>query len=133
MRNPLSRLAPLLLLMSCAGLTARQQALLPAMKMSWPPISADVRVGIQDGLSTNRLTVLQGAERITYVDRMDTAVAAGNAEDIAAIPWAPLSDEAHAGIDVRVRRGEISPGVGQSLKERVRNYAEAQLVFLQRR
>jgi hypothetical protein len=130
MKNKLSAILVLLVLTACAGLTARQEVLLPALQMAWPGVSESVTAGIESGRTTERLTDPEAAMLAGARDATSVALDSGDAAALAVVPWLPLRDEANAGIAHRIAEGEISTGVGESLKERVRQFTEARATFL---
>lgn len=123
----------LLLLASCSGLTARQEALLPAMRLAWPGVSADIDRGVSDGVTTGRLTAEQASALLAARDAFTAALDSGDTMALASISWVPLQAEAVAGIMARVTLGEASTGVAQSLTERLRNFSESLFLLLERR
>jgi hypothetical protein len=118
---------------SCSGITARQEALLPALRTAWVNVKLDVERGIDSGRTTDRLDESQGALLRTQLANFDAAVTEGIPAKIAAAPWAPLRAEAEEGITYRVNQGQIGTGVASSLRERLRNFTEAVNKFLARR
>lgn len=120
-------------LVSCSGLSARQEALLPALRLAWPSVEADVRTGIEESVLALRLVPPAAEDQRASVSRLADALAAGNPAAVASVAWAPLAESAEFGITRRIARNEISTGVAGSLRERLRNFGEGLTVFLERR
>lgn len=114
-------LAAVVMLAGCAGLAARENVLIPAMKMAWVGISNDIDVGI------SKLTVDQAYVIRVQQLRMGTALDAGSIEGILSADWRLLRRVAEKGILVRVQRGEIGPKVARSLHERLVMFTHALL------
>ena len=108
---------------SCAGAAARANVLLPAMQADWQSIrvAVDRQVATVDDLAQRQAVVAA-----------DAAMATGDPVAIAAVPW-PLLDDAHeADVVRRIAAGEISPGVADSLRERLRQFAIARTTLTTR-
>jgi hypothetical protein len=101
---------------SCAGTAARDNVLLPAMQNDWQSIrtAVDRQVSTVDDLAQRQ--ALAAA---------DAALQTGNPAAIAAVPWQLLDDAHEADVVRRIAAGEISPGVADSLRERLRQFAIA--------
>lgn len=110
----------------CAGLSARQKVLLPTLQMAWTPISADISLGI------SMLPAESQPALYTAQNEFAIALNNGDAQKMNLIPWTPLQEAAISGIEKRTTDGAISPGVAESLKERVRNFTTARAEFLSR-
>lgn len=123
----------LLALGACTGLSARQEALLPALRLAWPGVETDVRSGIEESALSNRLPPPAIEVQRSALARLGQALAAGDPPTLATVDWTALSDSANHGLNQRVARGEISLGVSGSLRERLRNFGEGLSVFLERR
>lgn len=120
-------------LAACSGLSARQEALLPAMQLAWQGVEPDVRAGIDESELAQRVTPTAAAALRADAGKLGEGIASGNPATIAAVAWAPLAESANFGLDKRVERNEISTGVAGSLRERLRNFGEGLTVFLERR
>lgn len=112
-----------ILLLACAGARARNDALLPAMALAWPGIASDVQVAVDGGLVPS----LEEALRVRAASaEMTAALAAKDLSRVRRVLWPTLlHDAALQGIDLRLSRGEVGPGVADSLRERVKNFDEA--------
>lgn len=135
MRNlkNVSLLVVTLTMAACSGLSARQEALLPAMKLAWQGVSTDVSNGVNESLTATRITAEVAAAQRADVSKMTAALDAGSAIEVAKVAWPPLKESAEFGLAQRVSRGEISTGVSGSLTERLKNFGESLKVFLERR
>jgi hypothetical protein len=96
------------------GQQARTQALAPVVKSTWPAVKQDVDLGIQSDQLEQSLA--------PAVVAFDTSVTAGH-PDLQV--WLVLAPEADHGVTQRVRTGEISPGVGESRRERIKQFDAA--------
>jgi len=124
------RRAPLLFLLltaclciaasACVGAAARQTMTLPAMRAAWANIKTE---------ATRHATRAPDFAGLTAIGEADAAMAAGTAAAIAAAPWGPVEAHATADIEERVANGEIGPGVGESLAEELRLFAESRAAF----
>lgn len=103
-----------LVLASCAGSAARVESLLPALRLAWPYIVRNV----EGSMPSERVADL--------ARRMGRALESGDVVD----GWEVLERAALLGIDVRLARGEIGPGVAESLRERVRMFGVAYRVLV---
>lgn len=126
-------LALTLALAACSGLTARQEALLPAMKLAWAGVEADLSRGIEESLLAQRIEPTAADAQRQAVVRLGGGLAAGNPATVASVAWAPLAESARFGFDQRVSRNEISTGVAGSLSERIRLFGDGLVVFSERR
>ena len=113
----------LFLIAACAGTTARTEALLPAMRQAW--------VGIRPAVERHITSI----DDLTYNQALaaaDAALASGEPVSFASVAW-QLIDESHeADVARRVKAGEIGPGVAESLRERLAQFADARATFLTR-
>lgn len=132
MKNVLLLVAALAMA-ACSGLSARQEALLPAMKLAWQGVSADVGRGVEESATAQRIAPEVAAAQRADVEKMTAALDAGSAIEVAKVAWPPLKESAEFGLAQRVSRGEISTGVSGSLTERLKNFGESLKVFLERR
>lgn len=135
MRNLKNVASALLLLVAaaCSGLSARQEALLPAMMLAWTGVEADVSRGVEESLTAARLDAAAAEAQRLAVSSMTTALQAGNAAGVAKIAWTPLAESAEFGLTQRIDRGELSTGVAGSLRERLKNFGDSLRVFVERR
>lgn len=132
MRNLIASMM-LLVVAACSGLTARQESLLPAMRLAWQGASVDVTRGIEESLNAARLDAATAAAQRSAAAALTTALDTGNPVAVARVAWSPLKDSAEFGLVKRIDRGEISTGVAASLRERLKNFGESLAVFLERR
>lgn len=107
-----------LLVCACAGLKARENALLPAMQVAWPPIAQQVERGIQEDPSNAEHLRLEAQE-------MADALQATSVDLLRDVDWPALQQSAVIGINARVSSQEITSGVAGSLLERVSQFNNA--------
>lgn len=122
-----------LIIAACAGMTARQEILLPAMRVAWEGVSADIQRGIDAASAANEITVEKAHVLTSEKTKMAESLNNGDAFSMSAVAWNDLVLMANRGIRDRVEKGEMSPAVSPSLEERVRNFTAARLEFTSRR
>lgn len=106
---------------SCLSQRARDSALLPAMKLAWNGVRADLERGIDDAVEDGDL-VDEAALDILVV-QLSEALNSGSRGQLNIIPWAStLLPYAERGIQDRIDDGEMSEMVAESLRERLRNF-----------
>lgn len=122
-------LLALFLFASCAGMVARGDAMATIASTYRNIIQPIVVVGIGAEQDAGGITAERAAELRAHVDTLGRVLEGGNVAEARAA-WDILLPFAEAGIDARVARGEIGPGVGASLKEVLRLFG-ARLLQLQ--
>ena len=113
-------LALFLIAAACAGTTARTEVLLPAMQQAWPPIHDAIE---------RELAVAPDAAGTAALAGADAALQSGDPIAVASVAWAVLDALHEADATRRVDLGQIGPGVAESLRERLRQFAAARLTF----
>ena len=112
-----------LLIAACAGTTARTEVLLPAMRQAW--------VGIRPAVDRH-ITSIDDLAHNQALMAADSALQTGEPVSFAGVAW-QLIDESHeADVARRLASGEIGPGVAESLRERLTQFANARDTFLTR-
>ena len=111
---PHHRLALLLALISCAGRTAREDSLWPAVCATWPTIRHEVVDGIR--------AKGESPESFAVLSTIDRAVLFGDSTSVSGVSWSTLLPFAKASIDARVQDGSISEGVAVSMRERLHQF-----------
>ena len=106
----------LLALASCTGAKARQNVLWPQVTRTWPTVKKDVDRGAKTG------SVLAA---VTASEQLDDAVRADDYKRLKGIDVGALEAAAAKGVAARIKAKEISPGVGESFRERNSKFAEA--------
>lgn len=107
--------ASLLLLSACAGVAARNKALLPAMASAYAGIYDDIRRGIK---AEERAP--QAAQELRRLaDNLGDALKSSDYRRVMRIDWPRLAMLAELGISARILGGEIGEGVALSYRERV--------------
>ncbi len=120
-----------LLFSSCAGVTAREEVLTPAMSLVYDAaIQPAVVEGIQSKLDSGELNEGAAATLVVSAEAVGAALRGGNLDALRALPWHTLRLFAEFAIDERVRRGDIGPGVGALLKQRLAKFHEAYVEVL---
>ncbi len=119
-----------LLASSCAGLTAREEILMPAMKVAWIAISKNVEQGIEYGLFSSEIDASEAAGIRSEIIAMDRALASGDPLRVADVNWHRLRRIAAQGIDWRRQQREIGYGVAYILNQRLGKFHEAYVALL---
>lgn len=121
------------LLASCIGTRARNDALLPAVRMAWPEVRVDFDRGVADGLADGDLTEMGAITLRSEADRLDLALTSGDRVmlintlyDSEVRPWASR------GIQAALDAGDIGPNGAMLLTERLANFSAAILVLQER-
>jgi len=94
----------------CAGKTAREKVLTPAVLQAWPGVKADIEMGPNAAPAT--------------LPEFETALKSGDRAKVAGVVpthWNSLMTTAQFNIEAQT----WSPGVKGSHKERIRNFDEA--------
>lgn len=102
------------MMFSCAGQAARDNATLPAMREAWKAIRVEANreaVAKNDGISATELT------------KADAAMASGDVPAILAVNWPLLTSLAETDIVRRVVAHEIGEGAAASLREELRLFS----------
>jgi hypothetical protein len=115
-----TKLLPLVLLLaSCAGYHARQNALLPTMRGAWEELrGAAERESVASG---------HGGAAIAQAD---AAMRAGTEAAVAAVAWADIDVLIAGDTARREHSGSIGPGVAVSLREQHRQFIASRRKFL---
>lgn len=114
-----------LVLASCAGRRSQESALLPPVRDAWPSVRVDFDHGVEVGVAAGTLTPPAASDLTRTADLLGDALSAGDLVGVRLTPWQPLEDWTEEGIADKLRAGLIGPGVAESLRERLRNFAEA--------
>ena len=119
-----------ILFSACAGTKAREELLMPAMKVAWIAISKNVEQGIDAALDTADITPVEAAGFRSEIIAMDSALASGDPLRAADVNWHRLRRLAAQGIEARRARGEIGWGVSKILNDRLAKFHEAYIALL---
>jgi len=115
-----------MLVSACAGTIARDNTLLPALRLAWPEVKAGAE-RFADGPPENlpAITAIADADR-ALVDSEVPETAMAN------VDWDLVIQMAREDILERVGKQEIGPGVGASLDERLIRFEQAVNKYLRR-
>lgn len=115
-----------MVLVSCVGPRARDNALLPAAQQAWPRVRVDFEAGLADGdLDPTGRDALLG-----YADDLGEALTDGDRAALLDIPWdSQMRPWAVRGITAALDAGELGPNGSQLLYQRVANFTAAILVL----
>lgn len=111
-----------LLLVSCVGGPARNNALLPAMQKAYnagSPFSSGIYADVRRGIDARERTKVAKRELRLLADDLGDALKSGDYVRVSRVSWQSLRVMAIAGIGDQVNKGEIGPGVAESLILRV--------------
>lgn len=122
----------LALLAACSGISARQHAQLPTMRLAWSALAAEVETGVVVDSAAGKLDAAGAALVRAASAGMTQALNAGDPAGIAAQPWSLLKASATAGIEADFASKKVGPGVVPSLKARVDAFEAALSKFLER-
>ena len=107
-------LVALLLLPACAGTSARDTVLLPAMSQAWEGISEDALYGGADPIMVGEFSLALQNDNILAIRES----------------WDILKGHAETGIQKQIENGIISVMVAASLRERLRMFDEAMYTMM---
>ena len=129
----------LLVCAACAGPTARDEALLPAMAVSWQGVSQDVERGILIAEFEGALDPTGAVEARSASAAVGAALDSRDRSALILVDWGGLQALALRGIQVRASGGDlpdgvtpIGLGVAGSLVERISNFTSAWLEAIAR-
>lgn len=117
-------LASVLLLAACAGVRARDDALLPIAKNVYQNVRTDISRGIADAVEDDDLTAGAAAHVEVLADRLGEILDSGNRSLLASFPWPTLEAYAVRGVQDMIDDGEVSEGVAIVLLQRIVNFRE---------
>lgn len=107
------------------GPTVDELALFEPAQLAWPDVWGDLEEGYTDGEAAGDLTAeAAGVLRAASVD-MGKALNAKSVDDLRAVPWNTMEPWAYRGIDARLAREEIGPGVADSFRVNVGQFSRA--------
>lgn len=115
-----------LLMLGCAGMQARQGAMSTIATAYATIIQPVVLVGIGAEQDSGRIDAARAEQLRLAVNTLGRLLDGGEVSQAGAIraAWDTLLPFALQGIDARIAKGEIGPGVGASLKETLRLFGE---------
>lgn len=121
------------LLASCIGTRARNDALLPAVRTAWPEVRVDFERGVADGINDGDLTDMEAIGLRAEADRLDVAITAGDRIKLINVLYTTeIQPWAGRGITAALDAGEIGPNGALLLQERLSNFSAAILVLQER-
>lgn len=121
------------LLASCVGTRARNDALLPAARMAWPQVRVDFDRGVADGLADGDLSPAQADVARTEADALGSALSSGDRVALISVLYdSEIRPLASRGISAALGAGEIGPNGALLLMERLTNFSAAILVLQER-
>ena len=114
----------LLALSACAGVKARDHALLPVAKMVYVNVRADIDRGIADAVEDNDMTASAAASATALADQLGSVLDSGDRSQLAGFPWPALEAMAVRGVQDMIDDGEVSEGVATVLLQRIANFRD---------
>ena len=124
--SSLAVITALLISSACAGLTARQEILIPSMEIAWVNVSRDCERGIQLALDSEDITPVQAAGLRSEIIAMDSALQARDILKVADVNWHRLHQLALTAIEER----DIGYNVKKILKLRLTKFHEAYVTLV---
>jgi hypothetical protein len=119
-----------MVLASCVGPRARDNALLPAAQQAWPQVRVDFEAGLADGVTDGDLDPTGRDTLLGYADDLGEALTDGDRAALLDIPWdSQMRPWAVRGITAALDAGELGPNGSQLLYQRVANFTAAILVL----
>lgn len=115
-------LAVLLPLSSCIGPKVDRAALFTPARDAWPDVRSDLELGLEDGREDGELSQEAAGVLRAQADDLGKALEATDRSALRKVPWPALRPWSSRGIDVRLERGEIGPGVATSFREHLANF-----------
>ena len=112
-------------LMGGCGTAARDNALMPAIRLSWTGVRDDVSRGVMDAYEDGDIDATQGSALNSSINTFEQAMDSRTTFATKAPIWPTLRPYGDRGIQDRVDDGEIGTGVAESLTERLDNFTEA--------
>lgn len=126
----LTTIVAIVALSSCAGLSARQEILMPAMQIAWVNVAKDCERGIQFALDSSDITPVQAAVLRSEIIAMDSALAARDILRVADVNWHRLNQLARSGIGIRYDNDLIGYNVKAILLKRLDKFHEAYIALV---
>lgn len=111
---------------ACAGSTARKEVLLPALRMAWSGIAADVERGIAAALADGDIDAVDAAQLRAAAQAMTGALETVDGAIDMILPWeSQLAPMAVRGIQALVLSGQLAPPLDEILLARVDAFTRA--------
>lgn len=121
------------LLASCIGTRARNDALMPAVRMAWPEVRVDFDRGVADGLADGDLTEMAAISLRSEADMLTDALEAGDRFKLYNVLYTTeIQPWASRGIQAALDAGDLGPNGAMLLTERLSNFSAAILVLQER-
>lgn len=114
----------LLALASCAGVRARDDALLPIAKNVYENVRSDISRGIADAVEDGDLDAAGAAAARALADRLGSILDSGDRSRLVGFPWPDLESLAVRGVQDMIDDGEVSEGVATVLLQRIVNFRD---------
>lgn len=111
----------------CAGKVARDEVLMPAVRLAAPSVESDFDRGLADAVEDGDLTQPEADDISAQVEPLFQAIRDDDRQQVALHfqDWFTARPFAERGIQDRLDDGEISFGVAQSMQERLAQMEEA--------
>ena len=121
------------LLASCIGTRARNDALMPAVRMAWPEVRVDFDRGVADGIADGDLTEMEAISLRSEADMLTDALEAGDRFKLYNVLYTTeIQPWASRGITAALEAGDLGPNGAMLLTERLTNFSAAILVLQER-
>lgn len=110
-----------LFLSACAGVQARENVLVPAMKVAYANVAKDVERGVTNALALEDITPAAAAELRKLSADMTAALDVGTVAAVLAVNWHKLETIATIGIET----SGFGPTVKKILRQRLAKFTES--------
>ena len=114
----------LLALASCAGVEARDHALLPVAQQVYVNVRSDIDRGIADAVEDNDLDAAGAAASTALADQLGSILDSGDRAQLASFPWPTLEARAARGVPDLIDHGDVSAGGATVLLQRIVNFRD---------
>lgn len=111
-----------LLLASCVGNKARDEALLPIAAEVWPHVRVNYEDGLEDAVVDLELDIVTRDIWLEHANDLSAALEAGDRTALLSVPWAAMRPWAIRGVTAAYDAGEIGPHGADLQFQRIDNF-----------
>ena len=120
----LASVSILALASACAGVKARDNALLPIAKSVYESVRYNISRGIGDAVEDGDLDAAGATAATSLADSLGSILDSGDQARLAGFPWPTLEAYAVRGVQDMIDDGDVSEGVASVLLQRIVNFRE---------
>lgn len=131
MKKTIPVLLLLAFLQSCVSTAARENVLLPAMRIAFSGISEEIEAGLNDAHAKEEITAVELGRLLNLRDAFADGLKAGEASLVPVENWATLKIYADRGIRVMVAAGDMEEAALPIVTARRLQFEAAVTVLLQ--